>query len=54
MGALRSAIADMQLARSEASPQRFYSHVVAIGQERKACYDMLERTQKGSTGSRAS
>jgi Fic family protein len=40
------AIADMQLARSEESPQRFYSMSAQIRQERKAYYDILEATQK--------
>jgi predicted HTH transcriptional regulator len=37
------------LARSERSSQRFYSMSVQIRQERAACYDMLERTQKAET-----
>jgi len=37
----------MSLARSEGSPQRFYSMSAQIGLERKAYYDMLEATQKG-------
>ncbi len=41
------AIADMALARSEGSRQRFYSMSAQIRVERKAYYDMLERTQKG-------
>jgi Fic family protein len=36
----------MALARSEQSPQRFYSMSAQIRQERKAYYDMLEKTQK--------
>lgn len=40
------AIADMALAKSEQSPQRFYSLSAHIRQERKAYYDMLEKTQK--------
>jgi Fic family protein len=35
------------LARSEDSPQRFYSMSAQIRAERHAYYDMLERTQKG-------
>jgi Fic family protein len=46
-GRIARAIADMQLARSEQSPQRFYSMSAQIRQERKAYYDVLERTQKG-------
>ena len=37
----------MQLARSEQSPQRFYSMSAQIRQERKAYYEILEATQKG-------
>ena len=46
-GRIARAIADMALARSENSPQRFYSMSAQIRQERKAYYDMLEATQKG-------
>lgn len=46
-GRMARAIADMQLARSEQSTQRFYSMSAQIRQERKAYYDVLERTQKG-------
>lgn len=46
-GRIARAIADMSLARSEESPQRFYSMSAQIQQERKAYYDILERTQKG-------
>jgi Fic family protein len=45
-GRIARAIADMQLARSEKSPQRFYSMSAQIRQERKAYYDILEATQK--------
>jgi Fic family protein len=38
----------MALARSESSPQRFYSMSAQIRQERAAYYDILERTQKGT------
>ena len=41
------AIADWALARSEASPQRFYSMSSQIRLERKDYYAVLERTQKG-------
>jgi Fic family protein len=47
-GRIARAIADMALARSESSPQRFYSMSTQIRQERKAYYDILERTQKGT------
>jgi Fic family protein len=46
-GRIARAIADMQLARSENSPQRFYSMSAQIRAERKAYYDILEATQKG-------
>jgi Fic family protein len=46
-GRIARAIADMSLARSEGSPQRFYSMSAQIRQERKAYYDLLEHTQKG-------
>lgn len=45
-GRIARAIADMTLARSEDSPQRFYSMSAQIRTERTAYYDMLERTQK--------
>ena len=46
-GRIARAIADMALARSERSSQRFYSMSAQIRQERNAYYDILERTQKG-------
>jgi Fic family protein len=46
-GRVARAIADLQLARSENSAQRFYSMSAQIREERKAYYDILERTQKG-------
>ncbi len=46
-GRIARAIADMVLARSERSAQRFYSMSAQIRQERKAYYDILEATQKG-------
>lgn len=46
-GRIARAIADMALARSEKSPQRFYSMSAQIRQERKSYYDILESTQKG-------
>jgi Fic family protein len=45
-GRIARAIADMALARSENSPQRFYSMSAQIRQERNDYYDILERTQK--------
>jgi Fic family protein len=45
-GRIARAIADMALARSENSPQRFYSMSAQIRQE--AYYDVLEQTQKGT------
>jgi Fic family protein len=46
-GRIARAIADMSLARSEDSAQRFYSMSAQIRFERTAYYDMLEATQKG-------
>src|SRR5260370_33652954 len=46
-GRIARAIADMALARSEGSPQRFYSMSAQIRLERDAYYDILESTQKG-------
>ena len=45
-GRMARAIADMALARSENTPQRFYSMSAQIRQERAAYYNILERTQK--------
>jgi len=47
-GRIARAIADMSLARSEKTPQRFYSMSTQIRQERTAYYDILEQTQKGT------
>jgi Fic family protein len=47
-GRIARAIADMALARSENSSQRFYSMSAQIRAERKAYYDILETTQKGN------
>lgn len=47
-GRMARAIADMALARSEQSAQRFYSMSAQIRQERNDYYDCLERTQKGT------
>jgi Fic family protein len=46
-GRIARAIADMALARSEGTAQRFYSMSAQIRQERNAYYDVLESTQKG-------
>jgi Fic family protein len=46
-GRVARAIADMVLARSENTPQRFYSMSAQIRQERKTYYEILEATQKG-------
>jgi Fic family protein len=48
-GRIARAIADMALARSENSPQRFYSMSAQIRLERNAYYDMLEATQKAGS-----
>jgi Fic family protein len=47
-GRIARALTDLQLARSEKSPQRFYSMSAQIMQERKAYYDILERASKGT------
>ena len=47
-GRIARAIADMSLARSENSSQRFYSMSAQIRQERADYYEILERTQKES------
>lgn len=46
-GRIARAIADLALARSEGSQQRFYSMSAQIRAERNDYYDQLERTQKG-------
>jgi Fic family protein len=46
-GRIARAIGDLLLARADGSPQRFYSLSAQIQRERKAYYDILERTQKG-------
>jgi Fic family protein len=45
-GRIARGIADMALARSEQSAQRFYSMSAQIRLERNAYYDVLETTQK--------
>jgi len=47
-GRIARAIGDLLLARADGSPQRFYSLTAQIQRERKAYYDVLERTQKRS------
>ena len=47
-GRMGRAIADMALARSEESPQRFYSMSAQIRQERGDYYRILEQTQHGT------
>ncbi|MBA3067908.1 MAG: Fic family protein [Hyphomonas sp.] len=46
-GRIARAIADMSLARSEESANRFYSMSAQIKNERNVYYDILEHTQKG-------
>lgn len=48
-GRIARAIADLALARSENSAQRFYSMSSQIRTERNRYYDMLEQTQKGTS-----
>jgi len=47
-GRIGRAIAEMCLARSDGSVQRFYSMSSQILEERKGYYDVLEKTQAGS------
>jgi Fic family protein len=47
-GRIARAIADMTLARSERTGQRFYSMSAQIRRERDDYYTVLERTQKGA------
>jgi Fic family protein len=47
-GRIARAIADMQLARSDQSSQRFYSMSNQILAERKKYYDILEKSQRGN------
>ena len=47
-GRIARAVTDMALARSEDSPQRFYSMSSQIGRERASYYEILERTQRGT------
>jgi len=47
-GRIARAIADLLLARSEGSTQRFYSMSAQIREERDSYYAILEQTQRGS------
>ncbi|MEO6282757.1 MAG: Fic family protein [Dyadobacter sp.] len=47
-GRIARSIADLQLARSDNSAQRFYSMSAQIQLERKYYYEILEKTQKGN------
>ncbi len=47
-GRIARAVGDLFLARADGSSQRFYSLSAQIQRERKAYYDILERTQKQS------
>jgi len=47
-GRIARAITDMLLARSDGSSQRFYSMSNQILNERKAYYEILEKTQRGN------
>jgi Fic family protein len=47
-GRIARAIGDLLLARADGSEQRFYSLSAQIQRERKAYYDILQRTQRGS------
>jgi len=46
-GRIARAIGDLLLARADGTPQRFYSLSAQIQRDRKAYYEILERTQKG-------
>jgi len=47
-GRIARAIADMQLARTDKTNQRFYSMSAQIERQKKEYYQILEKTQKGS------
>ena len=47
-GRIARAVGDLFLARADGSPQRFYSLSAQIQRDRKAYYEILERTQKQS------
>jgi len=46
-GRIARALTDMQLARADNSPQRFYSMSAQILKEKSVYYNLLEKTQKG-------
>ncbi len=46
-GRIARAIGDLLLTRADGSPKRFYSLSAQIQRQRKAYYEILERTQKG-------
>ena len=46
-GRIARAVGDLLLARADGTPQRFYSLSAQIQRDRKAYYEILERTQKG-------
>ncbi|CAN0625155.1 protein of unknown function [Burkholderia multivorans] len=47
-GRIARAVGDRFLSRADGRPQRFYSLSAQLQRECKACYDVLEATQKGS------
>ena len=47
-GRIARALGDLFLARADGSPRRFYSLSAQIQRTRKAYYEVLERTQKGT------
>ena len=47
-GRIARAVGDLFLARADGCPQRFYSLSAQIQRERRAYYEILERTQKGT------
>ncbi|HSV57407.1 MAG TPA: Fic family protein [Variovorax sp.] len=47
-GRIARAVGDLFLARADGTPQRFYSLSAQIQRERRAYYEVLERTQKES------
>ena len=47
-GRIARAIADMQLARADGIPQRYYSMSAQIQKHRNGYYDILEKTQKNT------
>lgn len=52
-GRIARAITDMQLAHADGIGERFYSMSVQIRQERNAYYNILEKTQKNTTVTKA-